>query len=147
MARQPSKQDSGADARRNGLQSSSLRGGEMELPVSNAQGQAKRAGEAETQRQVVDVGGVKIPKLWSAGNAPRADSVPEARVSTRSSARGEGSGDGVGGDGHTVVLQGLADFFGKPQVRFDPFLQRASLMLAHSFAHSFSFSLCCVVLP
>jgi hypothetical protein len=88
------------------------------------------------QKQVVQVGGVKIPKLWSQGNAPRADLSPEARVSTRSSAQDEGGADGGGGDGHTVVLQGLADFFGKTQVHSLFYSELHSLARSRSFSPS-----------
>jgi hypothetical protein len=66
----------------------------------------------------VDVGGVTIPRLWSHGNAPRAESTPEAKMSTRRSEQDEGVGLGGGSDDNKVVFEGLANFFGRTQVDF-----------------------------
>ena len=70
------------------------------------------------------------------GRTERADLSPEARVSTRSSAQDEGGADGGGGDGHTVVLQGLADFFGKTQVHSLFYSELHSLARSRSFSPS-----------
>jgi hypothetical protein len=68
----------------------------------------------------VDVGGVTIPRLWSDGNAPRAESTPEAKMSTRRSEQDEDVGHGGGSDVNKVVFEGLGNFFGRTQVDFRP---------------------------
>jgi hypothetical protein len=66
----------------------------------------------------VDVGGVTIPRLWSDGNAPRAESTAEAKMSTRRSEQDEDVGHGGGSDVNKVVFEGLGNFFGRTQVDF-----------------------------
>ena len=66
----------------------------------------------------VAYGGVTIPRLWSDGNAPRAESTAEAKMSTRRSEQDEDVGHGGGSDVNKVVFEGLGNFFGRTQVDF-----------------------------